>query len=424
MLINGRIDIESLIHVIYQVHNEWLIQNWSEHCEKWSDERKALYDEDIILGMFKEGNEELQNTLSLDVTDEVLCAEIMIDLQRKSKDYYAVKDRSEMDDFLYKRAEEQKNSLMKINIDAWIERYYYWLPEELTSSSQKRVFLYVYYVFNNLKEEKANLYNGDITGILSLYDDIFRKNSQLRKYGLVPLDKDRELMVIDPPRIYDKSIDTTIFIKGVPKELLITINDLLSNDIIRDVSLRVSDYPIIEGKTEFQELSEALERGKIFEMSDLGQQVISKFYSADYENCLWIIIDPDEMIFEELHQELDEYNDCIVTQMVHLKYLFEGTQYIITHLDHEYIFYSADEYIERLGNPRKKGEAAKRIKSFKIDNSCIPFDLKIPFRNITEEGELMEEKRELFLLYVLESFFVHKDLIREYFSSVCVNVEK
>ena len=420
MTITGRTDIKKLLDYIFQVHQELLCQQWSEKYT-WSGKRQALYSNGVIFGMYNEKDKELLKLLEEDVENKALYNELLIEINRRLQEYRAVKDRSLMDKCFYIHAENEKKSLEYRGLNEWIEKNCSWLPENLTCLSQKRAFLYIYLVFKNLCADKSSLYNNDVPNIISLYKDIFKKNSQLRKYGLIPIDNSRELLVIDPPRIYDKTIDTTIFIKGMPKDLLNTIKSLKSQHIIQDVSFRVSDYPIIEGKTELQELSEALDRGKAFELSDLNKQVVSRFHSKDYENCLWIIIDQDEMIFEELYQDFDEYNDCIVTQMVHLKYALDATQYYISHLDHEYIFYSSDEYIERLNNPRKKGTANKRIKSFKIDNSCIPFLLQIPINSkAVERGVIMENRKEFFLPYVLEFFFVHKDLLKEYFSSICI----
>ena len=58
------------------------------------------------------------------------------------------------------------------------------------------------------------------------------------------------------------------------------------------------------------------------------------------------------------------------------------------------------------------------MKSFKIDNSKIPFDFTCEInRNDDNRKELPLQKVQ-FLCYVLESYFKHKDLLKEYFQKV------
>ena len=89
------------------------------------------------------------------------------------------------------------------------------------------------------------------------------------------------------------------------------------------------------------------------------------------------------------------------------------------HLDHEYIFYDLDEYEKRLSNYRIKGQARKRIKTFKIDRSRIPLDYPC---NILRIGESGREKIAVpFIYFVLNAYFEHKDLLSEYFQKVLLD---
>ncbi len=57
----------------------------------------------------------------------------------------------------------------------------------------------------------------------------------------------------------------------------------------------------------------------------------------------------------------------IITQVLHLEYTVLA-EAVITHIDHEYIFYSEEEYSKReTGHTQKgeKGENRKRYKTFK-----------------------------------------------------------
>ena len=66
----------------------------------------------------------------------------------------------------------------------------------------------------------------------------------------------------------------------------------------------------------------------------------------------------------------------------------------------------------------QKGEAKTRMKSFKIDNSRIPFDFRCEIKRKDENGNERPTQKEQFLCYVLESYFKHKDLLTEYFQKV------
>ena len=58
------------------------------------------------------------------------------------------------------------------------------------------------------------------------------------------------------------------------------------------------------------------------------------------------------------------------------------------------------------------------MKSFKIDNSRIPFDYRCEVLRKDENGKDLPQKDEQFLCYVLESYFKHKDLLKEYFQNI------
>ena len=67
------------------------------------------------------------------------------------------------------------------------------------------------------------------------------------------------------------------------------------------------------------------------------------------------------------------FDDYIMTQAVHLEFFRKNNDFYIEHIDHEIIFYTFDEYDNRLCNIKAKGKVLKRQKTFKIDNSEIPF---------------------------------------------------
>lgn len=286
------------------------------------------------------------------------------------------------------------------------------------NTTEKRVCLYLYYSFENFKYERNNTYCSDVDELEKIYNGIFDKKSQFQKYGIIPVDANRELISIDSPRIYDKTINKTFFIKNLSLFLLQKISEMRSNGMIGNFAVRLFNEPGYEGRMGSEYIAEALERGKIFDFVNLGNYSVSKLYFEKYENCMWVVIDPQNITFEELCEDFDIYADMIVTQVIHLQYSLEGGNAYITHLDHEYIFYTVDEYEKRLGNVAQKGEAQTRLKSFKIDNAKIPFDSRYKIFRKDENGNDLPPKDEQFLCYVLECYFKHKDLLREYFQKI------
>ena len=107
----------------------------------------------------------------------------------------------------------------------------------------------------------------------------------------------------------------------------------------------------------------------------------------------------------------------MVTQVVHLEYQCKAQDAYITHLDHEYIFYTLEEYERRMKDNLQKGSGLTRLKSFKIDHSCIPFKYKVEVKRRDENGEELLIEYVQILSYILEIYFKHKDLLKEYFQS-------
>ena len=136
---------------------------------------------------------------------------------------------------------------------------------------------------------------------------------------------------------------------------------------------------------------------------------ITRLYCEDfYDDCLWVKVEGNDITFEELCEDFHEDGNNVVTQMIHLQH--KGNK--ISHLDHEYIFYDLESYVARKSNPKIKGEARKRVKTFKIDNSTIPMDYlcKMYKDNIEISVPL--------IYFVLNNYFEHKDLLEEYFQKI------
>ncbi|QIL82462.1 hypothetical protein G7047_22895 [Diaphorobacter sp. HDW4A] len=229
--------------------------------------------------------------------------------------------------------------------------------------------------------------------------DIRKEDTQFSKYSLVSLNNNIQIFNDkDSQTIRDERIGRHFWI-NVPRKLLSSIEALIEKGMLSEIAFRI-DYI-----SKYVPAMEEMEFGAPLRLKISSLPKLSKFYSTDkYENNLWIHHDAEKLslTFEELMEDFEVAGDDIVTQVIHLEYSSKDDDFFITHLDHEFIIYTLDSYQERLSNANIKGH--RKIKTFKIDNSMIPFNISIG--------------GDLFLLQVLDSYFKNDDLIREYFEKI------
>lgn len=222
---------------------------------------------------------------------------------------------------------------------------------------------------------------------------------QFTSYQLLSINDNYDLLNYLPPRVYDRKNDSTIYTNGIEDCLFIYLCELFSKYDF-NLSLKPSSLFFVNGFEKIGDLLEHLETGQYFNINNFNGILITKLYDEKYDN-LWININGLDLTFEEIIQDFDNYEDMIVTQVVHSQYIKKDENLFITHLDHEFIFYTFDEYEKRQSNPYQKGEAQTRIKTFKIDNAMIP---------ITDNENI--------LFNILEMKFQNKELLEEYFNVI------
>lgn len=421
-MIESRNDIMPLLNEYTSTQHEFGYQRCMGSSEEWSTERQVMYTYGVVLGKYQEKDELTMKVLKEDVSEAALIEEIRLNCTSKirlmkGKEYPDIMDKMKLVSI-----ERQLQELMTLPIDIWIETNWTWVLNELVdvSTAERRVLLYLYYAFENYNHTRNSKFNSDIDCLSAVYGPIFGKNSQFGKYGIVPIDQNRKLIPIDPPRIYDESIYKTFSIKNIPIYLVEQFSKMMSEGMIIDLAVRLKNEPGCNGKMDSAYLAEAFERGKQFDLVNLGNYSVSKLYSNKYEDSLWVVIEPEDITFEELCDDFESYEDMIVTQVVHLQYKRVDDVFYITHLDHEYIFYTMEEYTIRMSDVKQEGTAQTRIKSFKIDNSRIPFDYMCEVHRRDDEGNDLPVEKEQFLCYVLECYFKHKDLLVEYFEKLLI----
>ena len=229
--------------------------------------------------------------------------------------------------------------------------------------------------------------------------DLVASDLQFSKYGLLTL-KDGIKIVNNKEcqTLVDSEVGLYYWI-DVPRSLLLAIEAAMGEGFVKDVAFNV------EGVTDVVPSMEDLEFGSLFSFDALNLPSLSKLFESDsYEDNFWVSVNKNKqsITFEEVCADFAELDERVITRLVHLEFKELAGEWVISHIDHEYILYTLDEYVERGTNPKQKGHA--KIKTFKIDNAKIPFDYRYQGR--------------LFLYLVLDAYFVNKGLVREYFSTV------
>jgi len=377
-----------------------------------------LYQFGVVPGKYREHDAEtlrIIEEMSRPGAEERVKQEIRLSLQRELRNLEALPEPNlfQVEELGQKR--QELHALQTGTIQQWAAVYG---CTDLIPVGKKDIpgFLYLNYAYQNYRYLTDAPWNASQPEVESLYRNDFDKTSPFRKYGLLPVDETREILDLDPPRLYDREKDRTLFLKGIPADLARHFRKLMENGQIQDLALRASDE-IYPGRFELVFLMEEVERGHIFSLTNLSRGV-ARLYSRNYEDALWVSIDRENITFEELCDNFQTSGNHIVTQVVHLQYRGEPTGVYITHLDQEYVFYTEDEFDVRRRDPGEKGAARTRVKSFKIDNSRIPFDLVYTVQWKDPEGNLLPPARVPFLCYVLDCYFQHKDLLGEYFQGL------
>ncbi|HRB71473.1 MAG TPA: hypothetical protein PK776_06455 [Flavobacterium sp.] len=296
------------------------------------------------------------------------------------------------------------NEIEKVFVSS-IGSFDYVLSDNLIYTQQKRAFaLAVILIANEFEkasdpvEAISNDYSILKEFCLSKEYDLM-SDPQFSSYKIISIDEKYELVESYPARIYNKDLDITIFLNGIENYVFEYLLDLSKTNSFQ-LSLKPSSLYFIEGYESATAVYEHLETGKYFHIDNFKGNLLTKLYNESYDN-LWIKIDGNDLTFEEIIQDFEIYEDMVVTQVLHSQFITEGLNFYITHLDHEFIFYTLEEFENRLVDPAQKGEAMTRIKTFKIDGSKI----------------LVNDHSNI-LFTILGMKFKNTELINEYFNKI------
>lgn len=229
--------------------------------------------------------------------------------------------------------------------------------------------------------------------------DLLETDAQYRKYNLHSVTEATELLIGIPNRILDSKHQAQLLIEHTPSYVLTLFERLRSEGLIKDLALLTSDDVVIKTNQHIfvslgiQRIPQPLKLDNLRRQPD-GEVVstvlrtrgltadstavlpsVSKFYKPGSEDKAWCSITDNSMTFEEIAHIPELLEDCAVTRMIHLEYFVDDGRFFVSHIDHEFIFYTLEEFDLRANDPYQKGNARKRLKTFKIDQSAVPFML-------------------------------------------------
>ena len=255
------------------------------------------------------------------------------------------------------------------------------------------------------KEEKYGRFE-ECSDDCGLQDYLDKKEIKLRladQYGLLTLADDWDLIDdvnVNPPLV--EIPGTYILTKNIPYSVIPILRKLRKQNPSMQLSIRPNYHIFGDGFRKMGFIPEAIEQGKFFTGKISQIRPLSSFYNINnYENRLIIKNDNKNVYFEELRDDIIYDKDSIVTQLLHVEYKSENGIDYITHMDHEFIFYTQSQFGQKKINLNTRGNERKRYKTFKIDKSKI---------------EAVFTSDNNFIADILKCYFKNHDLLQEFFN--------
>ena len=196
--------------------------------QEWDSHRQCIYEAGgVIRGMYRE-----QNALMLQCLDLEPDRKSIVELLNWDQEQIIRQAVGKLNDYLESiRTKAIENAqrieyppLTEGNILDWIKSYNCCILDtsyasergsgystEHLSDNQKLMFLYILYGYDYYRFEKNSSIQIEQPRIKKLYGRLDDHN--YKKYELIPIDDERELIIREPCRIYDRNLDKTIIIK-------------------------------------------------------------------------------------------------------------------------------------------------------------------------------------------------------------------
>lgn len=236
--------------------------------------------------------------------------------------------------------------------------------------------------------------------------DIYFPNVYIDKYDLLKFSNFHDLYVSykEGSHIADYGKQKYFHNQHIPTIIFEVIKNLLEKKYIHELSFLVTHISnnvlCLEEK----------EYGKSFSYDLKTLPEISSFYDQKLMDNKLIVKKQIKnskisLTFETLKDDFISQDNYVLTNLIHLEIDTIENKEFITHLDHEFIFYTLDEYEKKLNKYSYKG--FKKLKTFKINNSQIPLEYNY--------------KNTPILIYFVMELLDNKELVIEYFSKILKN---
>ncbi|MEN8412320.1 hypothetical protein ABFP33_20420 [Acinetobacter bereziniae] len=310
-----------------------------------------------------------------------------------------------LEEFLFNQKDRYKDSYQGYMDDSK-EKGHNFSKDFIDLYNPLRMAFDVFYTNYKSKINKMNFSVSDYKtpkDVKRKLESIYGKNA-LDRYDLLKITDNHFIYNYEINYVKDNWVEKNYFITAVNKKTLEIIKKIREEDFADDVSFQI--ILILDDSLGLEDKG----RGVHFDYNLSKLHDISQFYNVSNEaEQLFVFVGKEKskisLTFETLVPDFLMDKDCnVLTNMIHLEVSKdENRNDVISHIDHEYIVYSAEEYDRRLEkDPRQRGH--DKIKTFKIDNAKIPL-------NYTIDGAPI---LYCFLLSCLDN----KELIDEYFNKV------
>ncbi|MGJ0288863.1 hypothetical protein NG749_00765 [Aliarcobacter cryaerophilus] len=262
-------------------------------------------------------------------------------------------------------------------------------------------------IFEDYKKKTTPFINfQEIEAVKNELIDIYFPDNYIDKYNLLKFSNFHNLYLSykEGSHIADYEKQKYFYNHFIPTIIFEIIENLLDNKYINDVSFLITyisnNIICLEEK----------EYGREFNYDLKQLPNLSSFYDEESIDNKLIVKKQQEdskisLTFETLKNDFISQDEYVITNLIHLEIESIDKEEFITHLDHEFIFYTLDDYEKKLDKYSIKG--SKKLKTFKIDNSRIP--LKYNYKNYP------------ILIYFIMELLDNKDLVIEYFSKIDIS---
>ena len=268
----------------------------------------------------------------------------------------------------------------------------------------KPLYSVVEILFEAYKRYSAPFINfEEIENVKKQLIDIYSPANYIDKYNLLKFSNFHHLYVSykEGSHIVDFEKQKYFNSRYIPNIIFEVIKNLLDIKYVKDISFLIT---FINDET-LGLLEKEYGRSFNYNLKELPE--ISSFYDENSMDNKLIVKKQIEnsktsLTFETLKSDFISQDEQVITNLIHIEIETLNNEEFITHLDHEFIFYTLDEYEKKINKHSRKG--FKKIKTFKIDNSQIP--LKYNYKDTP------------ILVYFIMELLDNKELIAEYFTKI------